>query len=75
MIDYITTHYKGPRIVLAGAGGVNHEALVKMAEENFKNLGGSYVGDAPEVAPCRFTGMDHMIPVFNFIWFYMYSYA
>lgn len=44
--------------MLAGAGGVNHETLVKMAEENFKNLGGSYVGEAPEVAPCRFTGMD-----------------
>lgn len=61
LIDYITTHYKGPRIVLAGAGGVNHETLVKMAEDNFKSLGGSYVGDAPEVAPCRFTGIDFFV--------------
>lgn len=24
-MDYITTHYKGPRIVLAAAGGTVHE--------------------------------------------------
>merc|ERR1712014_33153 len=25
IVHYIKTHYKGPRMVLAGAGGVNHE--------------------------------------------------
>jgi len=27
IVQYINTHYKGPRMVLAGAGGVNHETL------------------------------------------------
>lgn len=31
--DYIDTHYRGSRIVLAGAGGVDHDELVKVAEE------------------------------------------
>ncbi|XP_068206010.1 mitochondrial-processing peptidase subunit beta [Palaemon carinicauda] len=58
LVDYIETHYKGPRIVLAGAGGVDHSSLVKLAEEHFKGLGGAYAGNAPEVAPCRFTGSE-----------------
>lgn len=28
LLDYINTHYKGPRMVVAGAGGVPHEELV-----------------------------------------------
>ncbi|KAK7001258.1 hypothetical protein SK128_005122 [Halocaridina rubra] len=58
LVDYISTHYKGPRIVLAGAGGVDHGSLVKLAENHFKGLGSAYTGDAPEVAPCRFTGSE-----------------
>jgi mitochondrial-processing peptidase subunit beta len=27
LVHYINSHYKGPRIVLAGAGGVNHDQL------------------------------------------------
>ena len=56
LVDYITTHYKAPRIVLAGAGGVDHGSLVNLAEQHFKGLGISYEGQTPEVAPCRFTG-------------------
>merc|ERR1712002_1182540 len=58
LVDYISTHYKGPRIVLAGAGGVDHDSLVELADQHFKDLGKAYVGDAPEVAPCRFTGSE-----------------
>ncbi|XP_050719382.1 mitochondrial-processing peptidase subunit beta-like [Eriocheir sinensis] len=58
LVDYITTHYKAPRIVLAGAGGVDHGSLVKLAEDHFKGLGVTYEGQTPEVAPCRFTGAD-----------------
>lgn len=56
LVEYITTHYKAPRIVLAGAGGIDHNDLVKLAEDHFKGLGVAYEGDIPEVAPCRFTG-------------------
>ena len=31
LVTYIQTHYKGPRMVLAGAGGVNHEDLCQLA--------------------------------------------
>jgi processing peptidase subunit beta len=56
--DYINTHYKAPRMVLAAAGGVNHDELVKLAEKNF----GSLKNDSNEIVqplqPCRFTGSE-----------------
>ena len=36
--SYIRTHYTGPRIVVAGAGAVDHDALVKLAETTFGAL-------------------------------------
>lgn len=45
--------------MLAGAGGVDHGSLVKLAEEHFKGLGVEYEGQTPEVAPCRFTGESY----------------
>merc|ERR1719234_110837 len=38
LVHYIETHYKGPRMVLAGSGGVNHESLCKMAETHFASI-------------------------------------
>lgn len=35
---YINTHYRSGRMVLAAAGGVNHDAIVKMAEKYFGEL-------------------------------------
>ena len=35
LVHYINTHYKGPRMVLAGAGGVNHAELCSMAKKYF----------------------------------------
>uniref|UniRef100_A0A2K6UW79 Mitochondrial-processing peptidase subunit beta n=1 Tax=Saimiri boliviensis boliviensis TaxID=39432 RepID=A0A2K6UW79_SAIBB len=35
LVDYITTHYKGPRIVLAAAGGVSHDELLDLAKLHF----------------------------------------
>ncbi|KAJ7331283.1 hypothetical protein OS493_020073 [Desmophyllum pertusum] len=34
LVEYINKHYSAPRIVLAAAGGVDHDALVKLAEQN-----------------------------------------
>ncbi|SCU81844.1 LADA_0C01398g1_1 [Lachancea dasiensis] len=36
--EYISTNYKGDRMVLAGAGAVNHEELVKAAERFFGHI-------------------------------------
>ncbi|XP_037952944.1 mitochondrial-processing peptidase subunit beta [Teleopsis dalmanni] len=56
--NYINTHYKASRIVLAGAGGVKHEELVKLADQNLGKLENTFDGKMPEVTSCRFTGSE-----------------
>nr|CAD7264206.1 unnamed protein product [Timema shepardi] len=59
LLDYISSHYKSPRIVLSGAGGVNHEELVKLAGQHFGCLSTSYEQEIPSLlSPCRFTGSE-----------------
>jgi len=55
--NYISTHYSAPRIVLAAAGGVDHDQLTKLAEENFKGLK-TTVSEEEKLKPCRFTGSE-----------------
>ncbi|CAI8041240.1 Mitochondrial-processing peptidase subunit beta, partial [Geodia barretti] len=52
--SYIASHYTAPRIVLAAAGGVNHDELVGLAERCFSGLPTTY--DLPSLEPCRFSG-------------------
>lgn len=42
-------------MVLAGAGGVDHDMLVKAAHSQFGSSAASDI-DAPVPTPCRFTG-------------------
>jgi predicted Zn-dependent peptidase len=35
LVDYIKKYYKGPRMVLAAAGGVDHDNLVHLANKYF----------------------------------------
>uniref|UniRef100_A0A8D2ZFR8 Mitochondrial-processing peptidase subunit beta n=1 Tax=Scophthalmus maximus TaxID=52904 RepID=A0A8D2ZFR8_SCOMX len=58
LVEYITTHYKGPRIVLAAAGGVSHDELIDLAKYHFGKLPGRYQGEAPELPACLFTGSE-----------------
>ncbi|KAK2186147.1 hypothetical protein NP493_212g03021 [Ridgeia piscesae] len=59
LVEYTSTHYKGPRIVLAGAGGVDHAELVSLAEKHFGNLSVGYEeGAIPLLDPCRYTGSE-----------------
>jgi hypothetical protein len=58
LADYVKTHYKSPRIVLAAAGGVNHSELVNAAEKHFSGLKSTYEGEIPILQPCRFTGQS-----------------
>uniref|UniRef100_A0A1A8NKP8 Mitochondrial-processing peptidase subunit beta n=1 Tax=Nothobranchius pienaari TaxID=704102 RepID=A0A1A8NKP8_9TELE len=59
LVDYINIHYKAPRMVLAAAGGVNHEELVGLAKSHLSGVSFEYEGDAvPVLSPCRFTGSD-----------------
>jgi mitochondrial-processing peptidase subunit beta len=56
--DYINTHYKAPRMVLAAAGGVNHDELVKLAEQHFGSLKSETNTEVQALQPCRFTGSE-----------------
>lgn len=59
LVDYVNSHYKAPRMVLAAAGGVNHEELVSLAKSHFSGVSFEYEGDAvPLLSPCRFTGSE-----------------
>lgn len=44
-------------MVLAAAGDVNHDDLVKLAEKSFSAVPGS-PATLPEVSPCRYTGSE-----------------
>lgn len=57
IVDYISTHYVAPRMVVAGAGAVDHGELVKLSE----NLFGSVLSEGkrePYCEPAKFTGSD-----------------
>lgn len=57
--EYVNTHYKAPRMVLAGAGGVDHDKLVQLAQKHFGKVPYTYdETDIPEMVPCRYTGSD-----------------
>jgi predicted Zn-dependent peptidase len=53
MIDaYLNRHYRGPALVIAAAGAVNHDQLVAMAAERFSDLTAE-AGPVPVVAHYR----------------------
>jgi len=59
IINYIDTHYTAPRMVIAGAGAINHAELVKYAEQYFSKIP-SVPRNGREVykEPALFTGSD-----------------
>ncbi|XP_002741599.1 mitochondrial-processing peptidase subunit beta-like [Saccoglossus kowalevskii] len=58
LLTYISTHYKGPRIVLSGAGGIDHNELVALANKHLGKIGSEYENEIPVLPPCRFTGSE-----------------
>ena len=38
LVDYINTHYTGNRVVVAGAGGIEHDKLVDLVSKSFGSL-------------------------------------
>lgn len=56
--NYVSSHYKANRIVLAAAGGVDHKQLVDLAQSHLGKLDNSFDGKAPELSACRFTGSE-----------------
>jgi predicted Zn-dependent peptidase len=53
--DYIATHYRAQRCVLAAAGALEHQQLVKLAEQHFARLP---PGDPVACAPAHYRGGD-----------------
>ncbi|CAF1679357.1 unnamed protein product, partial [Adineta ricciae] len=58
LLKFAGTHYKAPRMILAAAGGINHDQLVKLSEEHFGKLKAGYQGEVPDLVPCRFSGSE-----------------
>ncbi|KAL4226125.1 hypothetical protein ACF0H5_014112 [Mactra antiquata] len=56
--QYVKDHYKGNRMVLAGAGGVDHKKLTDLAEKYFGHLDIGNDSALPELYPTRYTGSD-----------------
>jgi predicted Zn-dependent peptidase len=55
LVGYMREHYGAPRMILAAAGNVDHDALVGMAEAAFAELPASVAG---ERAPAEYRGGD-----------------
>lgn len=59
--EYIDIFYRPSRLVLAGAGGVNHEELVDLAKKLFKNPKDlKFEAEIPSYSKCRFTGTEYL---------------
>lgn len=59
LTDYLNRHYKAPRMVLAAAGGVEHQQLLDLAQKHLSSVSRVYEEDAvPGLTPCRFTGSE-----------------
>lgn len=54
--SYMNRNYVGDRMILAAAGNVDHDALVRLAEDRFSGL---TAGGAPEPVPARYVGGDN----------------
>uniref|UniRef100_A0A7S3DMU0 mitochondrial processing peptidase n=2 Tax=Entomoneis paludosa TaxID=265537 RepID=A0A7S3DMU0_9STRA len=62
LVDYIQQHYTAPRMVIAGAGAINHDELCGYASQYFGNLP-TASKDGVEIAmePAVFTGSDYTV--------------
>uniref|UniRef100_A0A7S3Q7A4 mitochondrial processing peptidase n=1 Tax=Chaetoceros debilis TaxID=122233 RepID=A0A7S3Q7A4_9STRA len=59
LAEYIHTHYTAPRMVIAGAGAIDHAQLCEMADANFGSLPSApKAGLESAMDPAVFTGSD-----------------
>ncbi|XP_051874410.1 cytochrome b-c1 complex subunit 1, mitochondrial-like [Pristis pectinata] len=62
LVEFVTGHYKAPRIVLATSGGVQHDEVVGLARQHFGGISYKYEDDVvPVLSPCRFTGSQILV--------------
>lgn len=62
LVDYIQQHYTAPRMVIAGAGAIDHDQLCGLASQHFGELP-TAPKDGLELAmePAIFTGSDYLV--------------
>lgn len=61
LVDYIKTHYTAPRMVIAGAGAINHTQLCDLASEHFGEVPSApAAGVDIAMDPAIFTGSDYL---------------
>ncbi|EIE25550.1 putative mitochondrial processing peptidase [Coccomyxa subellipsoidea C-169] len=60
LADYIATHYTAPRMVVSGAGAIDHSQLVELSEKAFSKLPTTPLtsSDLVKESPTYFTGSD-----------------
>mmetsp|Transcript_26909 Transcript_26909/g.59327 ORF Transcript_26909/g.59327 Transcript_26909/m.59327 type:complete len:478 (+) Transcript_26909:208-1641(+) len=62
LVEYIQTQYTAPRMVVAGAGAVDHKELCDLASEHFGGLPTTSSSVAAEaMEPAVFTGSDYRV--------------
>ena len=66
LVDYIKNHYTAPRMVIAGAGAIEHGQLCDLAGQHFGGLP-TAPSNAAAVAmdPAVFTGSDYRYVIFE----------
>lgn len=59
LVNFVSTQYLGPRVVVSGAGGIEHEQLVELATKAFGDLPAK-AAEGQDVAPpaAKFVGSD-----------------
>lgn len=55
---YLGTHYRGPNMIVAAAGAVDHDAVVRDAEKHFAGFAGS---PSPKAQAARFGGGTRVV--------------
>lgn len=58
LANYLSSNWKGSRIVLSAAGGVNHKELVDLANKHLGKIEDTFDNQQPILPPCRYTGSD-----------------
>ncbi|KAK2587812.1 hypothetical protein KPH14_003914 [Odynerus spinipes] len=59
LVSYLKSHYGPARFVLAGAGGVEHQQLVDLANKYFGKMNQPQYEEIPSYEmPCRYTGSE-----------------
>jgi len=59
IIDYLKTHYYGPRMVLVATGPIEHETFFKLANKYFSRFPATNGGHKVAHTPAKFVGSDY----------------